>query len=317
MRRQRAGIAIVTLAVALLGNRIMADRTPASAVTTIGEDLSGLLEHPGDGAMQMMPFSLAAESEETVVTVEADCEQPLPEIVEHVVAEGETLEAIARQYGTDSASLMLANDLFEQSPLEIGQRLQVLTVPGVLHTIGRGDTLWGLSRTYQVSLDDICAVNPELNPNALRVGTRLIIPGVSATVRSQMVVSRSGTASRQGFCWPLSGRITSGFGLRWGKLHAAIDIGAPVGTTVKASAAGTVTYAGWSGGYGYLVKIRHSGGYETRYAHNSRVLVKVGQQIDRGQAIARSGNTGYSTGPHLHFEVRKHDVPINPLSLLP
>jgi murein DD-endopeptidase MepM/ murein hydrolase activator NlpD len=315
MRRQWATIAVVALLVALYANQIMADRLATPTLAMVAADVGGMLTDSSSELFQAMLASTNIDAPEE--TAEEDCAGPLPQVVEHVVAEGETLDVIAHRYGTDAASLMLANDLYEQSSLEEGQRLLVLTEPGVLHVIGRGDTLWDLSRTYQVPLEAIYAANPEINPGALKIGARVIVPDVSTAVRRQMIVSRSSTASRQGFCWPLSGRITSGYGLRWGKLHAAIDIAVSVGTTVKAAAPGTVTYAGWSGGYGYLVKIRHSGGYETRYGHNSRVLVKVGQQVDRGQAIARSGSTGYSTGPHLHFEVRKNGTPINPMTVLP
>ncbi|MCT4610865.1 MAG: DUF5930 domain-containing protein [Pelagimonas sp.] len=108
-------------------------------------------------------------------------------------------------------------------------------------------------------------------------------------------------------------RFTSGFGYRWGRLHAGTDFAAPHGTAIYSTADGVVTHAGWSSGYGRLVKIQHEFGIETRYAHNSRLYVKVGQRVSRGQKIAAMGNTGRSTGTHLHYEVRVGGKPVNPM----
>ncbi|NLZ92486.1 MAG: peptidoglycan DD-metalloendopeptidase family protein [Firmicutes bacterium] len=128
----------------------------------------------------------------------------------------------------------------------------------------------------------------------------------------------SGVSGNGRFRWPLAvkGTITSRYGYRWGSFHRGIDIGVPPGTPVLAADSGTVTYAGWKGAYGILVIINHGNGYETKYAHNSAVLVTVGQHVQRGQQIARSGSTGNSTGPHLHFEVFRNGSSVNPLSYL-
>lgn len=122
-----------------------------------------------------------------------------------------------------------------------------------------------------------------------------------------------------GYMWPAQGVLTSGFGRRWGRMHQGIDIAGPVGTPIYAAAAGVVVRSGWnSGGYGNLVDIRHPDGSLTRYAHNSRLLVREGQQVRQGQQIAEMGSTGYSTGPHLHFEIRLPDQgAVNPMAYLP
>ncbi len=115
------------------------------------------------------------------------------------------------------------------------------------------------------------------------------------------------------FIKPITATITSRFGSRWGTKHKGTDFGAPTGTSIKAAAAGTVTYAGWnSGGYGYLVIISHGNGVQTYYAHCSSILTKVGATVNAGDLIAKSGATGHVTGPHLHFEVRVNDVAYNP-----
>ncbi len=130
-----------------------------------------------------------------------------------------------------------------------------------------------------------------------------------------------GTKTPPTYIWPLTGgRITSRFGGRTAPTagassnHKGIDIATPTGTSIKASSGGKITHAGWSSGYGYLVTIKHPDGTETRYAHLSKVLVKVGQNVTQGQKIALSGNTGISTGPHLHFEIRVGGTPVNPLN---
>ncbi|NJN72693.1 MAG: peptidoglycan DD-metalloendopeptidase family protein [Limnothrix sp. RL_2_0] len=122
-----------------------------------------------------------------------------------------------------------------------------------------------------------------------------------------------------GYIWPAKGVLTSGYGRRWGRMHRGIDIAAPVGTPIFAAAGGEVVSAGWnSGGYGNLVKIKHSDESVTLYAHNSRILVRNGQQVKQGQQIAAMGSTGFSTGPHLHFEVHKPGLGAkNPIAYLP
>ena len=121
-----------------------------------------------------------------------------------------------------------------------------------------------------------------------------------------------------GYSWPAQGVLSSGYGWRWGRLHKGIDIAAPVGTPVFAAAAGEVVSAGWnSGGYGNLIKLQHLDGSITVYAHNNRILVSNGQKVRQGEQIAEMGNTGFSTGSHLHFEIhaRNRGV-VNPLALL-
>jgi murein DD-endopeptidase MepM/ murein hydrolase activator NlpD len=121
--------------------------------------------------------------------------------------------------------------------------------------------------------------------------------------------------SSSGFIWPVNGPITSGFGIRWGRLHAGVDIGVGFGTAIHAAAAGTVIYAGWLGGYGNLVVIDHGNGLATAYAHQQQIYVFSGT-VAQGQTIGEVGSTGNSTGPHLHFEVRVNGSPVDPLGYL-
>jgi murein DD-endopeptidase MepM/ murein hydrolase activator NlpD len=116
--------------------------------------------------------------------------------------------------------------------------------------------------------------------------------------------------------WPANGSISSGFGWRWGRLHAGIDIPLPEGTGLRAADSGTVAIAGWVGGYGNYTCIQHGGSLSTCYGHQSSISVSVGQSVSQGQVIGYSGNTGHSTGPHLHFEVRINGSPVDPLGYL-
>lgn len=119
------------------------------------------------------------------------------------------------------------------------------------------------------------------------------------------------------FIWPVSGRLSSPFGPRWGRFHYGIDIAISEGTQIKAAADGTVLRAFNNGGYGLFVEIDHGGGWITRYGHNSKLLVKPGDCVSSGEVVALSGNTGNSTGPHLHFEIRKNGTAVDPQLYLP
>lgn len=125
-------------------------------------------------------------------------------------------------------------------------------------------------------------------------------------------------ADRAPFDTPVraSFRFTSGFGMRWGRLHAGTDFAAPIGTPIYSTADGVVVHAGWSSGYGRLIKIQHEFGIETRYAHLNQIRVNVGQRVSRGDRIGDMGNSGRSTGPHLHYEVRVGGTPVNPMTYI-
>jgi murein DD-endopeptidase MepM/ murein hydrolase activator NlpD len=125
------------------------------------------------------------------------------------------------------------------------------------------------------------------------------------------------TPSSAGLVWPLSAPITSPFGMRWGTLHPGLDLGAAYGTPIHAAAAGTVVWCGWMSGYGNFVVIDHGGGIATAYGHQSRIAVGCNQQVAQGEVIGYVGSTGFSTGAHLHFEVRVNGSPVDPLGYLP
>lgn len=319
-------VLVVTFGLALYGNQLIGRQAM----------LASAAASQGDGGDQSTNVAAVPD---TAVSAES-----APQLTTHVVAAGETLSSIASQFGTDTASLMSINNL-STATIRVGQTMEVLNVKGVVHKVASGDTLWDIAHAYQVALSSIIQANPGLSSAALQMGKDLIIPGGKALPARTATVSRgssrtttstttgkttgkttsTGTgkttstgSSSAKFIWPTAThQINSGFGTRSDGFHEGLDIGASMGTTVKAAAAGTVVYAGWATGYGYLVEIDHAGGYQTRYGHNSKLLVKVGQKVAQGQAISISGSTGNSTGPHLHFEIRKNGTAVNPRTLLP
>ena len=156
--------------------------------------------------------------------------------------------------------------------------------------------------------------------NAELVNTEILHEDIAVTAVAKIV--ERGTKIPPTYVYPVWGRISSGFGKRKAPkrgastYHKGVDFAVPIGTAVMASCGGTVTRAGWGSGYGYCVYIQHPDGRSTRYGHLSKVLVKAGQTVSQGQKIALSGNTGVSTGPHLHFEILVGGGQVNPLKYL-
>ena len=180
------------------------------------------------------------------------------------------------------------------------------------HVVTRGENLWQICRKYKVKTSAVIAYNNLSNPSRLQPGMELFLPGANSPKRSQI------------FRFPLASvKITSGYGMRMHPLlhrrlfHVGIDFRAKKGTPVYAAADGKVVFAHRSFGRGNTIAIDHGNGYKTVYAHLQTILVKTGDYVKAGQRIARSGKTGRTTGPHLHFEVWRKGQHINPLAVLP
>ncbi|AJQ29429.1 peptidoglycan DD-metalloendopeptidase family protein [Pelosinus fermentans] len=245
--------------------------------------------------------------------------QTVPKKTMHTVKDGETLSTIAEQYGIDVDTLEGANpDL--NVDIHPGDQLVILPQKGALHTAGTGDTLWWIANAYHVEVAAILQANGKENED-LSIGESLFIPGGKKPKETERLLARAETtvsrSSGKRFSWPTEGELTSGFGHRWGRNHDGIDLANDIGTPVRAARSGRVSYSGWSSGYGRVVMIEHEQGYTTVYGHLNESYVSGGQYVKVGQSIAAMGNTGYSTGPHLHFEVRKNGTPINPYNVLP
>jgi murein DD-endopeptidase MepM/ murein hydrolase activator NlpD len=219
---------------------------------------------------------------------------------------------------------------------------------GAVHVVRRGETLYRIARAYGIDPADLMETNGIADPRSVAVGTELFVPGASRTVEvlpapvpgdpagdatstptptststSTSTASGPSTPARYApapaarLAWPLKGVLYGRYGVRAGKRHDGIDIAAPHGTSVSAAADGTVIFAGEQAGYGAIVILKHDGGLVTLYAHNSRLLVRDGARVRRGEPIAKVGQTGRTSGPHLHFEVREGTRPRNPLLYLP
>ncbi len=234
----------------------------------------------------------------------------------YTVRPGDTLTAVAQRLNVPVEYLIASNEGLDPDRLRPGQALLV-PQGGVVHVVKPGQTLADIARTYEVSEGSIRLANGLQGEPA--AGTRILVP--------QPVVVPQATALALGkgkvFCWPARGALTSTFGPRIHPIykvpsfHAGVDLALPEGTPVHAAANGRVVLADWHEGYGLLVVLDHGDGYTTYYGHLARLLVQAGQYVEAGQRIALSGNTGLSTGPHLHFEVRHNDTPVDPLLFLP
>jgi murein DD-endopeptidase MepM/ murein hydrolase activator NlpD len=249
----------------------------------------------------------------------------------HTVSKGETLSLIGKRYGLAVQELVKLNNLRNANFIREGQVLVLAAAEpaawtaqaAVVHTLRRGETVWDLSRAYRVGTDNILAANGIADPTRLLPGQKLVIPGPvvasrsTAPEREATAVSRSAPRVVPDFIWPVTGRITSGFGPRWGRFHCGIDIAAGYGSPIVAAAAGTVTESGWRGTYGYMLRIDHHNGWESLYAHASKLHVKNGAKVAGGQVIASIGQTGNATGPHLHLELIYQGQHQNPVRCLP
>ncbi len=247
------------------------------------------------------------------------------DIVEYIVKKGETLSAIAKKFDVSLDTIIWANNLRSPKDIRAGQRLKIPPVTGIVHRVRRGETVYSLAKKYRTDPQKIVdfPFNTFANDEtfALKVGQVIIIPdGIMPSAkpppsyyaaRRWPVVAGKKTASQ--FIWPTSGVVTQGYS--W--YHRAIDIANPAAPNILAAAAGTVERVIYGRyGYGHHVIIDHGNGYKTLYAHMTRIYVHPGQKVAQGQPIGRMGSTGHSTGTHLHFEIRRGRVRLNPLSFL-
>jgi len=207
------------------------------------------------------------------------------------------------------AAAMLADACSQSTPA------QPPVSKAVVHVVKPGETAYQIAHRYGVSIDRLLAANSLSDPRAIRVGQKLVIPSVHY---ASLGTQTPDFFDDRRFAWPVaSGIVSSGFGVRNGTMHDGVDIAAPIGTSISAADAGVVIYSGKLRGYGNVVIIRHDSHYVTVYGHDSVNLVREGQQVARGQKIGEMGHSGHTTGPNLHFEVRRDNIARNPLPYLP
>ncbi|MFN2184332.1 MAG: peptidoglycan DD-metalloendopeptidase family protein [Anaerolineae bacterium] len=247
--------------------------------------------------------------------------------ITYTVQANDNVWAIAQGFGLKAETVLWANPKVEKSPdlLSVGQKLVIPPVDGIYYTVAQGDTVEKLAKTYKTTVEKIVGFegNQLEEPYTLAVGQQVMLPDG----RKQVVVqtnyypmTRVGSAPKNAlkgsgrFAWPTQGILTQ----RYWSGHLGIDIANRTGTPIRAADAGYVVMAGrdtW--GYGNQVLIDHGNGYLTRYAHLDTIKVKAGESVERNQQIGTMGNTGRSTGPHLHFEIIYSQQRRNPLGFLP
>ncbi len=291
----RQGLRFLTATVLLLGLTSYVSNTVATSLSDT--DLNA----------NLTPRELEQRSEELKARIlrgeRTEGETP---VIAHIVEQGDTLEKLAAKYKV-SAQLIAASSKIVEGALKPGTKLTIPGKQGLIYTVKAGDSLAQVTDHYSVKLDAVIAANPDL------ADLDLLPPGVTVFLPDAKIPIPPPVWMR-----PIWGFFTSGFGMRphpflgglqW---HPGLDISANY-QNVGAARGGVIIFAGYLGSYGNAVVIDHGGGFKTLYAHLSKVLVRPGQSVSAGGLIAVSGNTGMSTGPHLHFEIIVGGSPVNPL----
>ena len=243
------------------------------------------------------------------------------ENMEYVIKKGDTISDLSKEYKIKTDYIYANNIDKNLRVLQIGKKINIPTEPGIFYSIKKGDTFEGLSKRFEV---DVKTIKEDNEIDRLLVGAKIFLrePKVSRYLSSfkQEYVKKTNLGT---FSNPLMAMsLTSSFGSRKHPVlkkvlnHAGVDLKAKTGTKVVSAREGVVSFAGRASGYGKLIIIKHSDGYETRYAHLSQIDVKKGQKISQNQHIALSGATGRVSGPHLHLEIRKTGKIENPLTYL-
>ena len=289
----------------------------------IAEEFPGTSVDPWDIPS---PSALLSTSTQDPTTDTLVSDKVRDRIIDYTVQDGDTISSIANKFGIDTNTILWQNGLTTRSTIKPGQNLEILPVAGVSHKVKKGDTIYSIAKKYDVDAQPIVSFpfNTFTNDETfeLAIGQVIIVPegvrktaGIAIAPRASRLTPDAGTAVASGqFVWPTAGKITQNFA--W--YHKALDVANKSAPNVLAADAGTVVIAGWPDGYGYgnRVVIDHGNGYRTLYAHLSAINVRVGQRVNTGDIIGRMGSTGRSTGTHLHFEVIRNGVYLNPLSVL-
>ncbi len=258
----------------------------------------------------------------------------IPESRYHEVKKGETVYRISKMYNVEILDILDYNNL-ETFDIKTGQKIWLepghvsgskpetpaIASPkqsGDYHIVKKGETLYRISRMYDMKVNELKKLN-DITSDNIEVGQKLQVRGKKREVaqKQQRPSPPVNVKKPRDIIIPLKGRITSKFGIRAGKPHKGLDIAAPIGEPISAVMDGKVAFAGRQRGYGNVVILEHKDYIMTVYAHNDANLVRLGDSVKKGQPIATVGNTGKSTGPHLHFEYRVQGKAIDPLTVLP
>jgi murein DD-endopeptidase MepM/ murein hydrolase activator NlpD len=238
------------------------------------------------------------------------------EVSSYTVQPGDTLGEIAAAYDLDMDTLISFNRIEDVRRLQVGEVFQVPNRDGLLYTVRRGDSLSSIAQDQGTTINEILDAN-DLRSQTIAEGQVLFVPGARLNETERRIILG------ELFAWPTRGTFTSGFGMRADpftglpRFHNGIDLANRVGTPIRAAASGRVVHIeSQIGNYGRFVIVRHPDGFQTLYAHLQDFSVRTGQYVDRGQVLGSMGNTGRSTGPHLHFSVIHNGTFVNPLRYL-
>lgn len=249
-------------------------------------------------------------------------ENKIPEKRTYIVQKGDTLSEIAEGHGMGLSVLMANNPGVSANNLKVGQKLTVLTGNGIFYKVGKGDSLNKIVELFKVNIDEVKKMN-NLTSDIVQVGDILYLKNPNVTKYLGTTSPTVDNRSSLGFIMPVKYTgITSPYGNRFHPVlkryiyHAGVDLRAHF-IPLYASKEGKVTFAGTMNGYGKIIIIQHSGGYETRYGHLDKIGVRKGQYVKTGELIGKTGQSGRVTGPHLHFELRKNGKTLNPMKYMP
>ncbi len=314
-------LSVVVLAIAVL---------IAGGFISSGAVVSG--SYPGVAANPLVAGATTASDSgvitSTITPVTIISDKPRDKTVEYVVKSGDTVSTIAREFGVSENTILWENNLTSGTQISAGDKLKILPVSGIAYKVEGGDTIYSIAKTYQANAQAILdfPFNDIGDDFQLKTGQRLMIPDGAppekpkpaptqylAQEQQNIAIENLGSAQ---FVWPAT--VFQQISQYFSWYHPGIDIANLGGGPIHAADSGTVTVAGWpdNQGYGSRVVIDHGNGFTTLYAHLSVVSVSPGQKVSKGQLIGMMGSTGRSTGVHLHFEVHKNGVLLNPLSFL-
>lgn len=255
--------------------------------------------------------------------------QDRTETVEYTVQPGDTISTIAEKFEISVSTILWENSLSSYSIIRPGDELDILPVTGLTHSVAKNETISSILKKYssEDKEESFLALNKLSKSDALQVGQKLLVPGGRkiqapapkttsytgiAAIKNIITTPSTQVASNK-MAWPTEGHIITQY-YSWN--HHGLDIANKVGTPLYAADSGTVEFAGWGTGYGNQIVVNHGGGKKTRYAHMSKFYVSVGDKVTKGQAIGEMGSTGWSTGPHVHFEVIINGTKYNPLNYI-
>ncbi|GHV94530.1 hypothetical protein AGMMS50293_08500 [Spirochaetia bacterium] len=277
-------------------------------------DDSAAVTVPAATAPAITAPAITAETAETGVSIPLDLMESFKWST-YKVQKGDSVSGIAAHFGVSMDAIITSNNIRNARRLGEGETLRIPNMDGIPHTVVKGDSLSKIAKTYAVPLEVILDVN-DVRSDAIREGEILFIPG------ARMAPEALRLALGELFIYPVRKRITSNFGWRDSPItgqrhfHAALDLAGVTGTPVKAAMDATVSVVSVDRVFGKYIILSHANGYQTLYAHLSVSSVKEGERVTQGGKIGEVGNTGLSTGSHLHFGVFKNGKPVNPLDLL-